>query len=632
MTLAVRKIELDDELLAGREVLPKEAPLDMPVQRLDAWNGEARRVPARVEVTLARLFVFGLAGAITALGTYEVYAVVNVSEPTALQVVFAALFAVTFAWIAFSCASAILGFLRLCLAWPVNGGGPSDGPMGRNVLLMPVYEEDAERVALNLESMACELAEAGAVQSFDIFVLSDTRDEVRAELEWASFSALRRRLAGTIQVYYRRREHNTHRKAGNIADFVRRFGGAYDHMIVLDADSYMRAGAVVGLARAIAANPRAGIIQSLPVLWNRSSLFARMLQFSSRVYAPVIASGLASWHGRDGNYYGHNAIIRVRAFAESAGLPELRGRKPFGGHILSHDFVEAALMRRAGWEIYMLPELEGSYEECPPTLIDLAIRDRRWAQGNLQHIAVLRASGLSWVSRVHLLQGVMAYLASPLWLMLIVCGFLLSLQAQFVTPGYFPDSYVLFPQWPIIDSERALRLFGLTMAVLFLPKVLGTVAAVMNSRLRRGLGGAGRVLASVAAETVLSALIAPVLMVVQSRFVAEILCGRDSGWSAQNRDDCDPPWPFVLSRHIAHVCAGVALGVAATAVSLATLLWLAPVVLGLILSALLSWYTAQTSAGTAARRHRLFLVPEESETMEKESRVRYPIRIVQPAE
>ena len=632
MTLAVRKIEFDDEFLADREFLPQEAPLDMPVQRLDEWNVEGVRAPAGLDVTAARLFVFGLAGGITALGTFEVYAVVNVSQPTALQVVFAALFAVTFAWIAFACASALLGFLRLCLGWPVNGQPPSDGPLGRNVLVMPIYEEDAERVARNLENMARELTDAGAAQFFEMFVLSDTRDEERAELELASFSALRRSLSGIVPVYYRRRQHNTHRKAGNIADFVRRFGGGYDHMVVLDADSYLRAGALVGLARAMAANPRAGIIQTLPVLWNRNSLLARMLQFSSRVYGPVIASGLASWHGHDGNYYGHNAIIRVRAFAESAGLPELQGRKPFGGHILSHDFVEAALMRRAGWEVYMLPELEGSYEECPPTLIDLAARDRRWAQGNLQHANVLTAKGLSWASRAHLLQGIMAYLASPLWLMLIVCGLLLSLQAQFATPAYFPDSYVLFPQWPIIDSERALRLFGLTMAVLFLPKVLGALAAITNAHLRKGLGGAGRIIASFLAETVLSALIAPVLMVIQSRFVAEILCGRDSGWSAQNRDDCDPSWSIVLRCHIGYVYAGLALGMAAAAVSVPTFLWLAPIVLGLGISPLLSWYTAQTSAGIAARRGGLFLIPEETKLTQEESRTKSPIRIVQPAE
>lgn len=261
------------------------------------------------------------------------------------------------------------------------------------------------------------------------------------------------------------------------------------------------------------------------------------------------------------------------AFAETAGLPELPGRQPFGGPILSHDFVEAALMRRAGWAVYMLPGLQGSYEESPPTLIDLARRDRRWAQGNLQHVAVLPTKGLCWVSRMHLLQGIMAYLASPLWLLLIGAGLILSLQAQFATPEYFPQGFVLFPQWPVFDPERALRLFALTLAVLFLPKVLGISLALMDRRVRVGCGGSRRILAGVAVETLLSALIAPVMMLIHSRFVIDILCGRDSGWSAQNRDDRGYPWRFVARCHLWHVVAGITLGGAAAAVSVHTLLW-----------------------------------------------------------
>ena len=227
-------------------------------------------------------------------------------------------------------------------------------------------------------------------------------------------------------------------------------------MIVLDADSDMSAGAMITLARAMAADPKSGIIQSLPLLQNRWTPFARMTQFAGRVYGPLVAAGLSAWHGRDGNYWGHNAIIRTRAFAEACGLPELKGRKPFGGHVLSHDFVEAALIRRAGWAVYMLPGLTGSYEETPPCLIDLATRDRRWAQGNLQHMKIVGAKGLHWVSRVHLIQGIMSYLASPLWLMLLLAGLLLATVARHTTPNYFPDSFSLFPVWPVFDPELAL--------------------------------------------------------------------------------------------------------------------------------------------------------------------------------
>jgi len=590
--------------------MPPEAKLDMPPQRLDRWQGgPVRRGLTPLLVRVERVAVFALTVLLTVLGTYEIHGVVSLTAPTWLQILFASLFAVTFAWIAFAAASSVLGFLHVIFgrAWKA----PAQGPVGRNALLMPIYNEDPERVFATLERMGCDLALAGAADDFDVFVLSDTQDELNARREQVHFGEFRRRLAGVVPVYYRRREKNTHRKAGNIADFVTRHGGAYDHMVILDADSFMEAGTLIALARAMRADPAAGIIQTLPVLWRQKTLYARLQQFSARVYGRVVAAGLAAWHGRDGNYYGHNAIIRVRAFAEAAGLPELPGRKPFGGHILSHDFIEAALMRRAGWGVYMLPALAGSYEECPPSLPDLATRDRRWAQGNLQHMKIVPARGLAWVSRVHLIQGIMSYLASPLWLILILAGLVLSLQAQFVTPEYFPDGLSLFPVWPVFDTERALRLFAVTMGVLFLPKVLGILAALLDRPLRRGCGGVLGLLGSALVETVLSALLAPIMMLIQSRFVADIFAGRDSGWSAQNRGEDALPWASALRLHAGHTIVGLVLGTAAAAVSWETFLWLSPIVAGLVLSAPLSWLTAHPDVSRSAWRAGLFRIPEE---------------------
>ena len=471
--------------------MPLETPLDMPAQDLASWPpGKAiTRWGTSRQVVAARLFVFIFAALLTGFGTYEIYHVVAPSGASWLQGLFAVVFALTFAWIAFSCASALIGFWRVITGRRVRA--PTGGALGRNAILMPVYNEDPEPVLEMLENTGFDLAAAGVAKDFDIFILSDTRDLAVADLELHCFQRLRQRLEGRVNVYYRRRLENRHRKAGNIADWVTRWGATYDHMIVLDADSTVEASTLIALARTIAADPTAGIVQSVPHLINRVTLFARIQQFAGRIYGPVVAEGLAAWHGRDGNYWGHNAAIRVKAFAE-AGLPELSGRKPFGGHILSHDFVEAALLRRAGYAVIMIPALEGSYEECPPTLIDLAVRDRRWAQGNLQHMKVVGAKGLHWVSRVHLIQGIMSYLASPLWLLLMVFGLLLSLQAQFTTPDYFPDGFSLFPSWPVFDPERALRLFGLTMVVLFTPKVLGLVAALADREFRRQSGGSPR--------------------------------------------------------------------------------------------------------------------------------------------
>src|SRR5690606_2122972 len=223
----------------------------------------------------------------------------------------------------------------------------------------------------------------------------------------------------------------------------------------------------------MSADPQLGLLQTVPLLVGRRSLLARLQQFAGRMYGPVIARGVAVWSGDDGNYWGHNAIIRIAAFAESCGLPELPGRRPFGGHILSHDFVEAALLRRRGWKVRMLPKVMGSYEESPPSLIDLAVRDRRWAQGNLQHAKVVGAAGLTMPSRMHLAFGIMSYVASPLWLVMLLLSFALSVQAGLHNPEYFPLEIQLFPNWPRFDAQRMLELFIFCMGVLLLPKALG---------------------------------------------------------------------------------------------------------------------------------------------------------------
>jgi membrane glycosyltransferase len=247
----------------------------------------------------------------------------------------------------------------------------------------------------------------------------------------------------------------------------------------------------------------------------------------------------------------------VRAFAQDAGLPDLRGRKPFGGHILSHDFVEAALMRRAGWDVRMVPTLGGSFEECPPSLLDFAARDRRWCQGNLQHLAVLPARGLHWISRLHLLTGIGSYLTAPLWFLFLVFGILISLQAKFVRPEYFPKGFSLFPKWPAQDPILAAWVFGGTMGLLIVPKLLACVLLETQRRNRKQFGGGLLVLAGVVIETILSGLIAPVMMIFQSSAVGEILLGRDAGWQVQRRDDGKWPLRDLIRKYAAPTLFGV---------------------------------------------------------------------------
>ncbi len=316
--------------------------------------------------------------------------------------------------------------------------------------------------------------------------------------------------------------------------------------------------------------------------------------------------------GRDGNYWGHNAIIRTRAFADHCGLPDLPGRPPFGGHILSHDFVEAALMRRAGYSVTMLPTLGGSYEESPPSLIDVAARDRRWCQGNLQHSRIIAARGFVWATRQHFATGIMGYLASPLWMAQLIVGIVLVLQSHYIRPEYFTAEFSLFPTWPRFDYERALQLFELTIAILLAPKFLGLVIALFDGPTRRGSGGALALIASTFVEIVISAALAPIMMLIQSGSVAQILSGRDTGWNPQRRDDGSIPFRSIARRHRAHALLGLITLFAAALISPSLVLWMSPTIAGLVLSIPLSWASGQLWLGLGLKRIGLLRTPEET--------------------
>jgi membrane glycosyltransferase len=474
--------------------------------------------------------------------------------------------------------------------------------------LLPTYNEDPHRILARLRAICESVEETGCASRFDWFVLSDTTDPAIWIAEEKCFLQLRHDF-NADRIFYRHRPENTARKSGNIEEWVRRFGASYDCMIILDADSLMTGDTIVRLVAAMEAHSEVALIQTLPIVVNARTLFARLQQFAGRLYGPLIAAGIAWWHGSEGNYWGHNAIIRVRAFAQDAGLPELKGRKPFGGHILSHDFVEAALMRRGGWAIHMAPALGGSYEECPPSLLDFAARDRRWCQGNLQHLAVLPARGLHWISRLHLLTGIGSYLTAPLWLMFLLLGILISLQAQFVRPEYFPKGFSLFPKWPAQDPILAAWVFIGTMALLVVPKLFGYILLLTQKDCRREFGGGFRVLAGIVIETLLSGLIAPVMMIFQSSAVAEILLGRDAGWQVQRRDDGEVSRHAMIRKYATPTLFGIAMSISAYAVSLPLLLWMAPVILGLLLAVPIAMLSSTTGGKRASR---LFGTPEQN--------------------
>jgi len=603
---------MDGSAITFRAV-PDEAPLDMPVQ--DLRTAPARgAAPATRPAGLAgrRAFVIGGAVAMTMYAAYQMYWVLG-GGASVLGWIVLALFVVLFAWIALAFTSALGGLWSTLRGGgaELGMGGPLPAPGLRTALLMPTYNEDPARVMAGLQATYESLAATGHAAAFDLFILSDTTDPDVWVAEEAAFLALRNRTGAQGRIFYRRRAKNTDRKAGNIADWVRRWGAAYPVMLVLDADSVMEGETLVRLACAMEANPGVGILQTLPVIVGATTLFARMQQFAGRVYGPLIAHGIAWWHGSEGNYWGHNAAIRTAAFAAAAGLPSLRGRAPFGGHILSHDFVEAALIRRAGWAVHMAPGLGGSYEEGPPSLTDVAVRDRRWCQGNLQHAGVLPARGLHPVSRLHLLMGIGSYVTSPLWLLFLLAGVLISLQSRFVRPEYFGEGRSLFPSWPQVDPVLAEQVFIGTMAVLLAPKLMAYAVLLRDRTLRRGCGGGVLAGLGVLVETLVGGLIAPVAMLIHTGAVAGILLGRDSGWNPQRRDDGRVPLRQVWAGYWRLSLFGLLLAGAAWAVSQALFLWMLPVLLGLGLAIPLVLLTSSRGAGLALRRLGLLGTLEE---------------------
>jgi membrane glycosyltransferase len=568
------------------------------------------------QVRLRRALFFGLTFLTSAGATALLLDVLEANGVSGIEVVGLVLFCGLFTWIAGAFWTAIAGFaMRLAGRDPVgiDMAALTGRPLRtRTAVVMPIYNEDTVRVGAGLTATWSSLALESEQGAFDLFILSDTADARIAAEEEALWQELRARY-GAARVFYRRRIDRSERKAGNIADFVRRWGANYECMVVLDADSVMTGHALVTLTRAMEAHPRIGILQSLPLTAGRETLFGRLIQFGSRVSSPMLSSGLAWWQAGDSNYWGHNAIVRLQPFAQSCTLPRLSGKPPLGGDILSHDFVEAAFMRRAGFEVRQLPELSGSWEEVPANVLDYAARDRRWTQGNLQHSRVLGFRGLHPLSRVHLLTGIVAYVSSPMWFALLLLSSLLSAIEAAKKPEYFwPGLQSLFPHWPQIRSGEIAGLFGLTLAVLLLPKILGAVLAMGDRTLRRQFGGAVPLCLSLLVEQLFSMLLAPSMMLFHSTFVAQTLLGRSVSWNAQERSERGVSFREAFRRQKWHLALGVCWGAAMLYLAPQFFWWLTPVLAGLFMGVPLTMWTSRVSAGRWFRRMGLLLTPEET--------------------
>ncbi|HXJ01494.1 MAG TPA: glucans biosynthesis glucosyltransferase MdoH [Micropepsaceae bacterium] len=578
------------------------------------------------DIVVRRWLFLGLVASSTVVADQPVLSVIRVDGLTTLEILLFCLFTILFAWIAASfwlaCIGAYVRWQNIDVLSSVSESGWARARQrsSRTAIVMPVFNESAPRIFAGLAAIR-ESVRAANGTGFDYFVLSDTTNPELQKIEKIEWRRLRDSDPDGTNIFYRHRARNIGRKSGNIQDFCVHWGSLYDYMVVLDADSLMTGDTLVRLVGLMDENPRAALIQVPPQLIGRESLFARIQQFSSSVYGPCHAAGLAFLQGADGNYWGHNAIIRVRAFMRHCGLPKLPGRAPLGGEILSHDFVEAALLKRAGWDVLMAPSLGGSYEEPPPTIFDYLKRDRRWCQGNLQHARLILSVGLRMPSRLHFVMGVMNYLASPLWLLLLLTSaFEMYFAAQVVPVTYFGRYPILSA--PISHTLELLLLLAFTLGILYAPKLLALYVASRDEDVRASHGGGSRLMPSVILECIFSTFLAPVVMLSHSWFVLSILCGRTTGWGVQQRDDRPLPLWFVVRMFAPHTAIGITATFALRHYLPGEFWWFVPFLLGLVLAIPLVYFTSSLKLGKGTRRLGLFQTPGENSDMGILRRVR----------
>ncbi|MBI3784026.1 MAG: glucans biosynthesis glucosyltransferase MdoH [Deltaproteobacteria bacterium] len=535
-----------------------------------------------------------------------------------LELIIVLFFGALFGWISIGFWTAMLGFFTLAVRrdrFTITNLPPVDWrsfvPDGRTAIVMPICHEPVDRVFAGLRAIHESLVRTGALAHFDFFVLSDSADPstcIKEEEAWASWC---RDVSGFDHIFYRRRKVRQKRKSGNVADFCRRWGEQYPYMIMLDADSIMAGDTLVRLVQLMDKNPTVGMIQTAPTAVNRSSLLARVQQFASRVYGPMFAAGLHFWQLGDGQYWGHNTIIRSKPFIDHCGLPRLPGKPPLGGEIMSHDFVEAALMGRSGWNLWLAFDLDGSYEEVPSTLLEEMGRDRRWCQGNLQHLRLLFTEGLFGAHRALFINGVLSYFSALLWNAFLVVSTIEAIRDVFWEPEYFPNGKSLFPHWPVWRPDWAMYLMAVTGMILFLPKFL-SVALIVVKRSAPAFGGFFKLLISVILEILLSSLLAPIRMVFHSRFVVQNLLGRTVQWTSQGRGDAETGWRAAIRHHLADTVVASAWAVGLYWLNPTYFWWVTPIIVALILSIPTSVYSSRVSLGERARRRGLFLIPEET--------------------
>jgi len=591
------------DALVGRDAGPAQHGGQVP-----AWQASAHR---------RRMALLTLIGTSAVAAAAALWSAWPAAEVGALHAVVLGLFTLLFGWIAAGFWTAVMGFIVL-----LRGGdplAPSRGidrrapisPQARTAVVMPICNEHIATVFAGLRATMESLNGTGAGKLFDFHVLSDTRDPDLRVQELAAWHALRTQL-GATNLFHRWRARRSKKKAGNVADWCRRFGRDYRYMVVLDADSVMSGDCLLALVRMMEADPAAGIIQTAPRALGADTLHGRVQQFLQRVTGPLFTAGMQYWQLGESHYWGHNAIIRVAPFMQHCALAPLPhsviGRGALDGEILSHDFVEAALMRRAGWHVWVAHDLAGSYEQLPPSLASEMQRDRRWCNGNLQNARLIGEPGLHPVHRAMFVTGTLAYASAPLWLAFLLLSSVLALSTDAA------DGAGLLGTLTNSTGPAMTALFVATATMLVLPKTLALALVLLRGEQHR-FGGTLRLLVGGALEFVVSVLLAPVRMMFHAQFVLAAVTGWKIKWRSPPREAEATPWSHSLRLHGLHALLTLAwLGTAGLALGTRDVLWLLPVLLPLLLAVPLSVIGSLPSLGRRLRAVGLFAVPEETWT------------------
>jgi membrane glycosyltransferase len=520
------------------------------------------------------------------------------------------LFAVTLPWMVAGFSNAVIGFIVMRIsADPMAAVLPAAGLIGDDqpvtastAILLCVRNELPLRIIRNLEPMLEGIHASGYSERFHLYLLSDTSDADLAVREEALFSELIASWRDRIAISYRRRTVNVGFKAGNIREFCERWGSRHEFAVTLDADSFMSADAIIRLVRIMQVDPKLGILQGLVVGLPSTSLFARIFQFGMRLGMRSYTIGSAWWQSDCGPYWGHNAVLRLEPFIKHCQLPLLSGGGKEERHILSHDQIEAALMRSAGYHVRVVPREDLGWEENPPTLLEFMRRDLRWCQGNMQYWRFLLLPNLRPVSRYQLVLAILMFIGSPAWIGLLALATIALVWCD--DPA------------TIMRADAGSALLTWVLVMWFSPKIAGALDVLLSPEERRAFGGAGRFTVNFVIDAMYSIVLCPILWISHTIFLFGLLFNREISWMGQVRDDHAVP----LTLALRDLWPQTVVGCASIGLVLASQPWALPYVFllagGPALSALFATVTAWPALGGLAARMGIGRVPEETVTPE----------------